>query len=243
VAVIAAAPGPVPDSLRHHLLDLPLDESQDQMQRSMAARRRALSSPGTQRADGVEAMLRPWRLAFSMLAALPVIIPADDDVCVPPLVQKHRPTHEAVFSLIIASALLHQHQRLRTGGAIIATAADIERGVRLATSIAASRVADLSAQSRQILARLWTAGLHEFTMDDLAGLLPGWTRWGFRTAIDELTRLDCIDAGRGGRGRLRSYVLVAIPAAGRGHRIQDVAGLAGNGGEIPPTQTQGAQHA
>jgi len=243
LAVIAAAPGPIPTPLRQHLLEVAVDESAEQMVRTVAARRKSLADPTASRTTSADTVLLPWRLALSLLVPSPVVIPADDEVSLPPIVARSQPFQVAAFSLITASALLHQHQRMRSGGAIIATAADIARGVRLAAGLAASRAADLSAQSRQLLSVLWAAGRDVFSMDDMAALLPEWTRWSFRAALDELTRLDCIDAGRGGRGRVRLYTLVAAPATAYDNGPGRVGELAAVGGAHPPTPTHEARHA
>ncbi len=249
LAVITTAPGPIPAPLRHHILEVPVDESAAQVARTLDARRRSLASPAV--AQSADQGAARWRRILELLVPATVVIPAESEVVLPPIVARSRPFQDAAFGLIVASALLHQHQRLRADGAVIATPADIARGVRLATSLAASRASDLSAQARQLLACLWASRQTTradkdqpitFTMDDLGTLLPTWTRWTFRAALDELTRLDCVDAGRGGRGRLREYVLVATPTAydkgGRG-----VGELAAVGGAPPPTATREAIHA
>lgn len=239
MALITTAPGPVPAPLRYHLLEVPVDESPAQVARTLDARRRALASPAVARHS--EQMAARWQRILGLLRPTPVIIPAESEVALPPIVARSRPYQDAAFGLIVASALLHQHQRMRSGEAVIAAPEDIARGVRLATSLAANRATDLSAQARQLLASLWSGQRTTFTMQDVKALL-GWSRPTCRTVLDELVRLDCVDAGRGGRGRLREYTLV-LAAKDYDKDGRGVGELAAVGGAIPPTPTREAINA
>jgi hypothetical protein len=240
LAFIAAAHGLIPAPLRPHLLDVPVDESAAQVARTLDARRRALANPTMTQA--AEQGAAHWRRILSLLTPAAVIIPAESEVALPPIVARSRPFQDAAFGLIVASALLHQHQRLRSDGAVVATPEDIARGIRLATGLAASRASDLTAQARQLLASLWSAQRTTFTMEDLDTLLPQFSRRGCRTALDELTRLDFVDAGRGGRGRLRTYTLVASSTA-YDKAGREVGQLAEVGRAPAPTSTREAINA
>ena len=211
VAVIAAAPDQVPLSLRHHLIEVSVDESPDMAMRFLEARRQSLANPQT--TTRIDQRATHWRRALSLLTPASVIIPADAAVDLPPIVARNRPLQDACFALITASALLHQHQRMRLDGAVVATPDDIALGIRLATGLAAIRASDLSAQARIMLTRMWTARRTTFVMADLVALLPSWTNWALRSALQELARSDCLDPGRTGQGKLRTYTLLVTPTS------------------------------
>ena len=242
LAMMAAAPEGIPQSLQRQILPLQLDTGIDVAEKQLAAKRRAFASPqATTTSDLNDHPLAvAWRQALSLLETFSVIIPESEHVALPAIVGQNRCISDAAFTLITAHTLLHQHQRMRSNGSLIATAADITMGVRLATHLAASRAADLSSYARQLLTRLWAAQLESFTMDDVTALLPACSRWSHRAAVDELMCLDYVDGGRGGRGRVRDYRLVAtVPCADSAR----VGSLAGVGGAMPPTVSGEVQNA
>ena len=233
LAVLAAVPSTIPPALQHHLLAIPFDESPEQTARYLAARRSSFAQPQRATRDLLsDPLATAWRQAFSLLTPAPVVIPSADAVVFPPIVARSRLYQDAAFGFIIASTLAHQFQRLRSDGALIATAEDISRGMVIATHLAANRASDLSSSARHLLLTLSTSGRTTFTMDDVTQWLPTASRWEHRTAVDELVRLDYVDAGRGGRGRVRQYTVVTSTASTTAGQVGELAAV---GGTIPPT--------
>lgn len=210
LAVVTATTGQVHQVLRHHLIEIPVDETVEQAERILAARRRVLAVPiAGSPAERIAARLRN---AQRLLLPRPVLIPAAEQVAVPTPILRNRSLQDAFFSLIAASACLHQYQRLLADGHVVATQCDLAIATRLVTALAGQRVAGLSSQAQHLLNALWAARRTSFTMEDLTALLPDWSRWAFRASLAELARLDYVAAGRSGRGKLRDYTLVATSA-------------------------------
>ena len=65
----------------------------------------------------------------------------------------------------------------------------------------------LSRHAQDLLAALGATTLAAFTMEDLLPLRPQWSRYAFRAALEELRGLDYVTSPRGGRGKLREYVM------------------------------------
>jgi len=220
IAVVSACVGAVPEALRHQLVALPV--AADPGQRACDLRRR-FAPP-----VAADAVIRGLHQLQRLLAPAAVIIPETLPLDLPPIIVRDRTLHEAVVGLIAASALLHQHQRLRLDGAVVATTADVAVAVRLALGIAGARSLGLSPGAQQLMQALTAAGCSTFTMEDCAAALPTWTRWAFRTALDELARLDLVAPGRTGQGKQRTYALLA----------PQLGGLAALGGAVPPSVTR-----
>jgi hypothetical protein len=234
LAVVTATTGQVHLVLRHHLIEIPVDESPEHAERILAARRRVFAAPiAGSPAERIAARLRNLQ---RLLLPRPVLIPAAEQVAVPTPILRNRNLQDAFFSLITASACLHQYQRLLADGHVVATQRDLAIATRLVTALAGRRVAGLSSQAQRLLNALWSARRTAFTMEDLTALLPDWSRWAFRAALAELSRLDYVAAGRSGRGKLRDYTLVATPTATpataydhAGRELGELAAVGGGG--------------
>jgi hypothetical protein len=112
--------------------------------------------------------------------------------------------------------------------------------VRLALDVAEARATGLSPGAHRLVQALAAAGRTTFTMEDCADLLPSATRWSFRTALTELTRLDLVVPSPTGQGKERSYTLVATRSAT--HQASQLGGLAALGGGVPPSATREVAH-
>jgi len=181
-----------------------------------------------------------------------VTVPFAERVVFPATTVQHRRDQRMFFGLIAASAILHQHQRLSTGGAVIADRRDFAVAVRVADALGLGCARDLSTPAMQVLKLLWQMKRTTVSMIDLAEMLPHWTRWTCRAALTELEALDFIVSSRSGKGRLRSYELVTTPtgpgmATGparirlldEGVTPEEVGVMAAVGGEGPPSVTPG----
>ena len=204
VAVITAAVGQLPDALAPHLFVVPVDESAEQADRVLAARRRHAAMPGTSQMDEITTRLRQ---AQCLLEARPVIVPDMERVAIPPRLARNRTLQDALFGLITASALLHQYQRPFVDGHVVATTTDIDLATRLVTSVALRMHDGLSLRAQRLLTALRAAKVETFTMEH-ATALPDWPRSTARRAIDDLIDADYAVALRGRQGQARSYRLL-----------------------------------
>lgn len=247
VAVLAAAAGPLDHRCRDCFLALSVDESPEQTARVLAeqARRRA------PRPVEVEAIVRRHRAAQRLLERAPVAIPFADRIAFPATSVRHRDDHARLLALVEAIALLRQRQRRREAGAIVAEEADFDDAVRLAGARLGAGGDGLSDAGRALLGRLYAARLAACTMADLAALLPDWTRWAFRAALQELVDFGYLESPRSVRGRARRYELAARAASEprrRGIHLRppdapavEVGELAEAPANFPPTLTPGAR--
>lgn len=228
IALLAVSSGPVDAVLQSYVIGFADEASPEQVERLIAARRQHLSHGGTghdQRAKTI-ARLRDLQ---RIIEPLPVVMPFAQRIDGFGMSPRARRDQETLLSLIGAHALLHQHQRTRADGAVIATSADFEVAAALMNDRLAAEDAGLGRQAQALLRAIWSAGLSSFTMDDCAAMFPDWTRYAFRAGIDELIALDYITSPRGGRGAKRTYHLhagSAAPAAIRRITLRPVGELA-----------------
>lgn len=207
MAVITACVGPIPTALRHHVIAVAVDESPEHVERQFAARR--------QPTPIAPALTTTLLAAQRLLVPRPVVIPAEADLAIPTLLAANRPLQDAWFGAITASALLHQFQRMRSGEAVVASAADIAVATRCVGALAAQRAAGLSRHAQQLLTSLWTAQRPVVTVADVRALLPSWTAYACRAGLEELARHHCLAASTGGQGALRTYRLLTGPASAK----------------------------
>jgi hypothetical protein len=203
VAVVTAAAGDLPPALRHHLVEVPMEEGPAQEERRRAEHRQRLASTPSRVAGVVERLRNLQRL----LEPLPVLIP---DRVERPAVP--RVLADAHLGLIAASALLHQHQRPQVDGAVAASTADVTCATRLVAALTRSTTPvtnGLGRTARLLLDAMTTAGQPDYTMADLAALLRGWCRWSLRHALDALVRVELVTVERRGRGGTHHYRRVA----------------------------------
>jgi len=218
VAEFKEAQGPVSflSSTAHELdkeildrcFDLALDESPEQTLRIQAAQRIAASAPGNAAARGQIAAL--LCNAQRLIDPMPVKIPFAQRIEFPATSVRHRREHQRLLRLIEASALLHQHQRLRDGEFLLADERDYRIAVEQMAGSSAQNLDELSRHAREVLALIQTANLTSFDVNELKALRPGWTRHKFRSGLDELLRLEILVSPR--RARTRRYELVALAA-------------------------------
>jgi len=210
-AVLAAAAGPLDPRCRDCFLVVPVDESIGQTEAIMEQQRRRIGA-GAPATDPV-AIIARHHAAQRLLERLPVRIPFADRIIFPATRVCHRQEQVWFLGLVTASALLHQRQRGRDAGAIVASEADFAHVVSCTAGLLAAEGASINDHARKLLSRLYSARLAHFTMADLAGMFPDWTRWAFRAALADLLDFGHVEAPEGGRGRQKAYRL-AIRASG-----------------------------
>ncbi len=236
VAVLTSTAGKLEPQLLSRCVEVPVDESPAQTQSILAAQQRLHADPTWRNAGGRrEAIIARHRTMQRLLVSAPVVIPFAERIEFPATSVRHRREHERFLGLIEASALLHQHQRLKDGGTIVATEADFTVAVRLVARQLSDAHQGLGQQARSLLDLLVSRGVTLATMEDLARLRPEWNRNTFRTALKELMALDYITSPCGGRGKRREYRLVASGAAmtaTAGVRLRQVGELVEVGGAI-----------
>jgi DNA primase len=211
--------------LENRLVVLGVDENEIQTRAIQAAQRQAASFDGLVTKAARNHLRQLHRNAQRLLASFPVVVPAFE-VEFPATAPRHRRDHAKLMSIITAVTLLHQHQRevLSTEIAgtevtyLQASEADVALGIALAAQVLMRDGDRLSPACRQVLDAV---ECHVASPPDGTGIPPlgitrrqireqlGWSDKTVRAATDRLVALEYLVAGSGGRGRLRTYHLVA----------------------------------
>jgi DNA primase len=173
-----------------------------------------------------ERIVARHRNAQRLIEPLPVVIPDTGQLVFPDHATRHRRDHQKLFSLICASALLHQHQRCqdaievgdRTVRYVEASPDDVALGVRLAEQVLTRGGDDLAPQTRRLLAaaQAHVSAIAEagdvapetvsFTRRELRELLGG-SEHQVRIGLARLVSLEYLIALPGGPGRQHRYLL------------------------------------
>lgn len=221
-------------------LDLPAADDPAHVAVVLAAERRRRAHPGTVQARAA-AITRLQNLQ-RILASPSVIIPCAERITGFGTTPTARRDHDLFLALVSAHALLHQHQRQILDGAVVATEGDVTVVATLMNERQAAQDAGLGRHAQRLLSAVWAAQLASFTMDDLGRLLPDWTRYAFRAALDELVALDYLTSPRSGRGTARIYQLHGSPSVGVSPAaritLRPVGALAMVGETTSPTPTR-----
>lgn len=197
--------------------DLTPDDSEAQTQRIMEAQRRSKFDPAGEARRA--ALVTRLRNVQRLIEPLPVKIPFAGRIEFPSTSVRLRREHQRFLRLIEASTLLHQHQRLKDGGCLLADMQDFETARRLAAGSIGRAVDELSRPAAAVLALARGQGLAAFSLNDLHERLPDWTRHRLYAALEELNRLEFVTSERG-RGKVRTYRLAAM-----GGRTRPEAGV------------------
>jgi hypothetical protein len=239
IAVCTATEPAVDPQLQPHLLEVGSEASPTQVAAALAARRRRCAQPGY--AETRTRLATRLHHLQRILVPTPVIIPCAERISGFGTSPAARRAHDACLTLISAHALLHQHQRPILDGAVVASEADATVVMALMNERQAAQDAGLGRHAQHLLAAIWASGLTTVTMEDLARLLPDWTRYTFRAALDELVALDYLSSPRSGRGAARSYLLHGTPSASAPAArigLRPVGELATVGESASPTPTR-----
>jgi DNA primase catalytic core len=204
--------------------ELTMDESVDQTRR-IHERQRLLRTPaGLRLRQQTEAIVRRHWNAQRLLEPLPVVIPYADQLTFPSTWMRTRRDHARFLNLIEVSAFLHQHQRDRQDGAIVASVADYAAAYELAAQVLADTLTDLKKPLREAYQRIRELSLKgegSVSRRDIreALSLPDSTIRGWLSELVELEYLEA-EVSKGGAGKATRYRLTD-----RGPRAELVLGL------------------
>jgi DNA primase catalytic core len=134
--------------------ELAMDETAEQTRRIHERMSLLRTERGLQQRAEADAISRRHWNAQRLLETLPVVIPFADKLTFPSSWLRTRRDYARFLNLIEVSAFLHQHQRERRGGAIVATAADYAVAYPLAAEVLAETLSDLRKPLREALERV-----------------------------------------------------------------------------------------
>ena len=236
VAVMETTTGAVnPENASRSFLLYP-DESGAQTKRVMAVQRRRYLEDGPKREAEAAEIEERHHAAQRLLEPAPVVIPFAERVEFPAPTLRARREHARFWSLVEASAFLHQRQRTRrrlSGGdgarteAIVATIDDYEIAYRVTERLLAPALMelpapalDLLAQARDLATERAGGGLVAaevaFTRRTLADRM-GWSLSQVRGYLSALVEAEFVEAVGGVRRGVRAeYRLTPEGVAGTG---------------------------
>jgi hypothetical protein len=216
--------------LENRLVVLGVNEDEVQTRAIQVAQRQAASLEGLVTKATRSHLRQLHRNAQRLLAPFPVVVPSFE-VEFPANAPRHRRDHAKLLSIITAVTLLHQHQRdvLSTDvagpdvtGSVVtylqASESDVALGIALAAQVLMRNGDRLSPATRQVLDAVEQHGATPADGADAPSLgitrrqireQLGWSDKTVRSATDSLVALEYLVATTGGRGRLRTYHLVA----------------------------------
>ena len=129
--------------------ELMMDESTDQTRRIHERQRLMKTEAGLAlRVEAERIRRRHWN-AQRLLEPLPVVIPYADKLSFPVSWMRTRRDNARFLNLIEVIAFVHQFQRQRKGGAIVATVADYELAHGLATQVLCETLTDVKKPLRE----------------------------------------------------------------------------------------------
>lgn len=136
--------------------ELTMDESAEQTQRIHERQRLMWTERGLSLRQEAEAVTRRHWNAQRLLEPLPVIIPYADRLTFPTVWMRTRRDHARFLNLVGVSAFVHQYQRERRGGAIVAAVADYAVAYALAAQVLADTLADVRRPLRDAYEQIRT---------------------------------------------------------------------------------------
>jgi len=194
--------------------ELSMDESKEQTERIHARMSLLRTERGLALRQEADALARRHWNAQRLLDPLPVVIPFADKLTFPSAWLRTRRDYARFLNLIEVSAFLHQHQRERQAGAIVASTADYAVAYALAAEVLAETLSDLRKPLREALERVrdlstkrgGTVSRREIR-EALA--LPDSTVRRWLQDLVELEYLVQVEAGAKGAGRTSRYGLMS----------------------------------
>jgi hypothetical protein len=204
LAVLAAGVGTDDNWLSSICCTVPVDGSPEQTARILAAERHRFAAAKT---TSHAALIRRHHTLQRMLGSHPVVIPFAERIRFPAASMHQRGEQARFLGLIAASALLHQYQRFSEDGHIVADVRDFHLAASLATAAGIGADPNMSQAAVELMGLMAGLPVGAVTMNDLLRQRPGWTRYAFRSALQELMDADIVTSNSKGRGAERSYLV------------------------------------
>lgn len=204
VSLLTTSAGTFDGQVLSRCVEIRIDESPAQTQRIVAAQLRQRSDAGC--GARREEIVRRHHALQRLLEPMAVLIPFADRIEFNASRVSHRRLLDKFLNLIAASALLHQYQRPKDHGVLIASERDFTLAAELMSDALNRTNDELGVHARAVVELLQAEHLSAFTLADLAAKRPDWTRHTLRTALDELLALEVLTSPQ--RGRPRCYELV-----------------------------------
>ncbi len=205
--------------------ELSMDESVEQTSRIHERQRLMRTGLGLEMRQKAESIVKRHWNAQRLLEPFPVIIPFADRLTFPSTWMRTRRDHARFLNLIEVSAFLHQFQRNKINGAIVATVADYEVAYELAARVLTDTLSDLRKPLRDAYERIGSLcqeneGSISRREIRQALSVPDSTVRRWLAELVELEYLTITEGGRQGAGKVTRYALMD-----RGPRQQLVQGL------------------
>jgi DNA primase catalytic core len=195
--------------------ELTMDESAEQTRRIHERMSLLRTEAGLRLRREADAISRRHWNAQRLLDTLPVVVPYADKLSFPSAWLRTRRDYARFLNLIEVSAFLHQHQRERRGGAIVASTADYAVAYALAVEVLADTLSDLRKPLREALERvrgLSLKGGGTVSRREIREALsmPDSTVRRWLADLVELEYLAQVEAGAKGAGKTSRYRLVPL---------------------------------
>lgn len=193
--------------------ELMMDESPEQTRRIQARMALLRTERGLALRQAAEAIARRHWYAQRLLESAPVVIPFADALTFPSAWLRTRRDYARFLNLIEVSAFLHQHQRGRRNGAIVAEVADYAVAYDLAATVLSETLADLRTPLRAAVEQIRAlcdqgeGSVSRRTIRE-ALAVPDSTVRGWLQSLVDLEYLTLVDAGQKGAGKVARYRLV-----------------------------------
>jgi DNA primase catalytic core len=136
--------------------ELAMDESAEQTARIHERQRLMKTERGLHLREKAETIARKHWNAQRLLESLPVVIPFADRLTFPSHWMRTRRDHARFLNLIEVSAFLHQFQRERQNGAIVASADDYKVAYELSREVLSETLSDVKKPLREAYERIQT---------------------------------------------------------------------------------------
>jgi 5S rRNA maturation endonuclease (ribonuclease M5) len=190
--------------------ELTMDESAEQTRRIHGRQRLLRTERGLQLRKEANALARKHWNAQRVLEPLGVVIPFADKLTFPSSWMRTRRDHARFLNLIEVSAFLHQYQRERCGGAVVAAVADYAVAYALAAQVLTDSLSDLKKPLREAYERIQALSAKGDAVSRReireALALPDSTVRHWLCELVELEYLEA-EASRGGAGKATRYRL------------------------------------
>jgi len=213
--------------------ELNMDESADQTARIHERQRLMKTEAGLRLRQAAEVVQRRHWNAQRLLETLPVVIPYADKLTFPTAWMRTRRDHARFLNLIEVSAFLHQHQRERSQGAIVAAVADYGVAYSLAAQVLTETLSDVKRPLLEAYEHIKAVALQadgSVSRREIreALALPDSTVRRWLAELVELEYLGISEGSKGGAGRTTRYAVLE-----RSQRVEVPLGL------VPPGELAG----